>query len=150
MQAIEVSFDLIKTAENHKGFRPVLRHVREKIRTPDTLVRSQVLYPAELLPHIIQRKIILQLFGNCKSFSDLFQNLSFSTRLARIPYSGHFGKPFFHILQFFQKGQSPTGLCPLIPLSNGLILSFSYKHTRPCRQLPQQPAPPAIQGLSFR
>ena len=26
--------------------------VREKIRTPDTLVRSQVLYPAELRTHI--------------------------------------------------------------------------------------------------
>ena len=26
--------------------------VREKIRTPDTLVRSQVLYPAELHTHI--------------------------------------------------------------------------------------------------
>ena len=28
-------------------------YVREKIRTPDTLVRSQVLYPAELHTHII-------------------------------------------------------------------------------------------------
>ena len=27
-------------------------YVREKIRTPDTLVRSQVLYPAELRTHI--------------------------------------------------------------------------------------------------
>ena len=27
--------------------------VREKIRTPDTLVRSQVLYPAELHTHIL-------------------------------------------------------------------------------------------------
>ena len=27
-------------------------YVREKIRTPDTLVRSQVLYPAELHTHI--------------------------------------------------------------------------------------------------
>lgn len=27
-------------------------NVREKIRTPDTLVRSQVLYPAELRTHI--------------------------------------------------------------------------------------------------
>ena len=26
-------------------------YVREKIRTPDTLVRSQVLYPAELHAH---------------------------------------------------------------------------------------------------
>ncbi len=29
-----------------------LNNVREKIRTPDTLVRSQVLYPAELHAHI--------------------------------------------------------------------------------------------------
>lgn len=28
-------------------------YVREKIRTPDTLVRSQVLYPAELHTHIM-------------------------------------------------------------------------------------------------
>ena len=28
--------------------------VRERIRTPDTLVRSQVLYPAELHTHIIK------------------------------------------------------------------------------------------------
>ena len=27
--------------------------MREKIRTPDTLVRSQVLYPAELRTHIL-------------------------------------------------------------------------------------------------
>ncbi len=32
---------------NHRG------NVREKIRTPDTLVRSQVLYPAELHTHFI-------------------------------------------------------------------------------------------------
>ena len=30
-----------------------LLHVRERIRTPDTLVRSQVLYPAELRTHIL-------------------------------------------------------------------------------------------------
>ena len=30
----------------------MLFNVREKIRTPDTLVRSQVLYPAELHTHI--------------------------------------------------------------------------------------------------
>ena len=28
-------------------------YVRERIRTPDTLVRSQVLYPAELRTHIL-------------------------------------------------------------------------------------------------
>ena len=31
----------------------ILFYVREKIRTPDTLVRSQVLYPAELRTHIL-------------------------------------------------------------------------------------------------
>ena len=30
-----------------------LMSVRERIRTPDTLVRSQVLYPAELHTHIL-------------------------------------------------------------------------------------------------
>ena len=39
-----------KTPEN-LVFSRVFRHVREKIRTPDTLVRSQVLYPAELHVH---------------------------------------------------------------------------------------------------
>ena len=33
-------------------FLGLLISVREKIRTPDTLVRSQVLYPAELHTHI--------------------------------------------------------------------------------------------------
>ena len=32
--------------------RMPFQYVREKIRTPDTLVRSQVLYPAELHAHI--------------------------------------------------------------------------------------------------
>ena len=32
---------------------PEISYVREKIRTPDTLVRSQVLYPAELRTHIL-------------------------------------------------------------------------------------------------
>ena len=36
-----------------------LSYVREKIRTPDLLVRSQTLYPAELRAHII---FLLQLF----------------------------------------------------------------------------------------
>ena len=31
----------------------MLCNVRERIRTPDTLVRSQVLYPAELRTHIL-------------------------------------------------------------------------------------------------
>ena len=32
--------------------REALSYAAEKIRTPDTLVRSQVLYPAELRPHL--------------------------------------------------------------------------------------------------
>lgn len=41
-------------SENKKGsYSLPLNNVREKIRTPDTLVRSQVLYPAELHTHII-------------------------------------------------------------------------------------------------
>ena len=40
-------------SENKKGSYPLpLNNVREKIRTPDTLVRSQVLYPAELHAHL--------------------------------------------------------------------------------------------------
>ena len=35
-----------------RNFRSGDLYVREKIRTPDTLVRSQVLYPAELRTHI--------------------------------------------------------------------------------------------------
>ena len=37
----------------NKGFTVNSLDVRERIRTPDTLVRSQVLYPAELHTHTI-------------------------------------------------------------------------------------------------
>ena len=37
----------------NKGFTVNSLDVRERIRTPDTLVRSQVLYPAELHTHIL-------------------------------------------------------------------------------------------------
>ena len=40
-----------KTWQNF--FYQVFLYVRERIRTPDTLVRSQVLYPAELRTHIL-------------------------------------------------------------------------------------------------
>ncbi len=36
----------------HNALLFILTNVRERIRTPDTLVRSQVLYPAELHTHI--------------------------------------------------------------------------------------------------
>ena len=35
------------------SFTRFFLYVRERIRTPDTLVRSQVLYPAELRTHIL-------------------------------------------------------------------------------------------------
>ena len=41
-----------------------------EIRTPDTLVRSQVLYPAELRPHVRKQpsfKHILKALGNQKA-----------------------------------------------------------------------------------
>ncbi len=44
-----------------------LYNVGEKIRTPDLLVRSQTLYPAELRPHIIallQQQYVLYMM-NC-------------------------------------------------------------------------------------
>ena len=37
----------------HLPYLFFLIDVRERIRTPDTLVRSQVLYPAELHTHIL-------------------------------------------------------------------------------------------------
>ena len=44
----------IRTQKSLKTmFSGFSNYVREKIRTPDTLVRSQVLYPAELHTHII-------------------------------------------------------------------------------------------------
>ncbi len=48
--AVKLSYGLIQKPES-RSF-PVC-YVREKIRTPDTLVRSQVLYPAELHTHNI-------------------------------------------------------------------------------------------------
>ncbi len=36
---------------NSQGFETNLESVREKIRTPDLLIRSQTLYPAELRAH---------------------------------------------------------------------------------------------------
>ncbi len=39
-----------------QGFQPNNDNVRERIRTPDTLVRSQVLYPAELHTRMILRR----------------------------------------------------------------------------------------------
>ena len=44
-----------------------VRLVRERIRTPDTLVRSQVLYPAELHAHALTTSdMILQNILNVK------------------------------------------------------------------------------------
>ena len=40
---------------------PSIGSVRERIRTPDTLVRSQVLYPAELHAHLCN-ELMLHIF----------------------------------------------------------------------------------------
>ena len=52
--------------------------VREKIRTPDTLVRSQVLYPAELHAHSVAQlgnELILLIFNTIvKHFFKLTTN----------------------------------------------------------------------------
>ena len=47
-----------------QAIRLVVTSVSEKIRTPDTLVRSQVLYPAELHSHIQNTAIIINLSCN--------------------------------------------------------------------------------------
>ena len=39
------------TLKKHFDFSKCFLYVGEKIRTPDLLVRSQTLYPAELRPH---------------------------------------------------------------------------------------------------
>ncbi len=49
---------VIDEKKNRRIFRgPFFVSVHEKIRTPDTLVRSQVLYPAELHAHVLQQSI---------------------------------------------------------------------------------------------
>ena len=42
------------TLKKHFDFSKCFLYVGEKIRTPDLLVRSQTLYPAELRPHSLQ------------------------------------------------------------------------------------------------
>ena len=62
---------------NHRG------NVREKIRTPDTLVRSQVLYPAELHTHIIATVHTSNIMYDttnqieCQDFFQIFSYISF-------------------------------------------------------------------------
>ena len=53
---ISVSQMLVKHTKKAPRFLEVLLfiNVGEKIRTPDLLVRSQTLYPAELRPHICE------------------------------------------------------------------------------------------------
>ena len=48
-----VSQSLVKRNKKHLDFgrSALFLNVGEKIRTPDLLVRSQTLYPAELRPH---------------------------------------------------------------------------------------------------
>ena len=45
-----ISYSVKNPRNSHSGD---FSYVRERIRTPDTLVRSQVLYPAELRTHIL-------------------------------------------------------------------------------------------------
>lgn len=43
----------ISPKERFLSDKPLLKYVREKIRTPDLLIRSQTLYPAELRAHSV-------------------------------------------------------------------------------------------------
>ena len=58
-------------------------NMREKIRTPDTLVRSQVLYPAELHTHIIATVHTSNIMYDttnqieCQDFFQIFSYISF-------------------------------------------------------------------------
>ena len=56
---------------NRTGY-PVLFDftVRERIRTPDTLVRSQVLYPAELHAHIASQQTVFYIAFKEKSIGN--------------------------------------------------------------------------------
>lgn len=62
-----------------------LSYVREKIRTPDLLIRSQTLYPIELQAQVFNKVIHDVLFGfDCKYFFSKFCIfLTRKTRLAR-------------------------------------------------------------------
>ena len=79
-----------------------LSYVREKIRTPDLLVRSQTLYPAELRAHIIfvcfsylctsaTKLIIAQRFLSVNNFFKIFQIIFLSSGgLQVFLFSGRF------------------------------------------------------------
>ena len=60
-------------------------YVREKIRTPDTLVRSQVLYPAELHAHLLvfclpnNECYFTPIYSNCQQLFQIFFNLFFGS-----------------------------------------------------------------------
>ena len=49
-------------------------YAAERIRTPDTLVRSQVLYPAELLPPIMNLRKTIRNSGYCTIYDILCQD----------------------------------------------------------------------------
>ena len=79
-----------------------LSYVREKIRTPDLLVRSQTLYPAELRAHIIfaclsylctsaTKLIIAQRFLSVNNFFHFFY-FYFSAKINPISQLRFFGK----------------------------------------------------------
>ena len=93
------------TTQKGTSFRICLKfNVREKIRTPDLLVRSQTLYPAELRAHIIyllwfvvylSNEIkYIPLFSICQQFFWFFFVLNFSCLMQlHLQY-------FFKVLQY--------------------------------------------------
>ena len=85
-----------------------LSYVREKIRTPDLLVRSQTLYPAELRAHIIfvclsylctsaTKLIIAQRFLSVNNFFQNFLNYFFKLWWpASLPFLWPFLSSFYN------------------------------------------------------
>ena len=57
--------------------------MREKIRTPDTLVRSQVLYPAELHAHIYNCYDIIMSTARDRNRTGATQIISLINQIAR-------------------------------------------------------------------
>ena len=102
--------------------------MREKIRTPDTLVRSQVLYPAELHVH---KRILFRIRFQC-----------------RRPESNRYGRL---VPQDFKSCASASSATPAFdgtnrartcdPLLVRQVLSqLSYAHIFTCRGTPRMPA----------
>ena len=59
-----------RNTKKPKSFRTLAFYVRDKIRTRDLLVRSQTLYPAELLSHTVsfpQQQLLFYAYAWCLS-----------------------------------------------------------------------------------